>query len=73
MGIQLTQLVSGETIGLEDLFDKVVAIDAFNWVYQFLSIIRQPDGTPLKDSKDRVTSHLSGLYYRTLKLLDAGI
>lgn len=73
MGIQLTQLVQGEVIGLEDLFDKIVAIDAFNWVYQFLSIIRQPDGTPLKDSKDRVTSHLSGLYYRTLKLLESGI
>ncbi|MBS3051455.1 MAG: flap endonuclease-1 [Candidatus Aenigmarchaeota archaeon] len=73
MGIQLTQLVSGETIGLEDMFDKIVAIDAFNWVYQFLSIIRQPDGTPLKDSKDRVTSHLSGLYYRTIKLMEAGI
>ena len=73
MGIQLTQLVNGEVISLEDLFGKVVAIDAFNWVYQFLSIIRQPDGTPLKDSKDRVTSHLSGLYYRTLKLMEAGI
>jgi len=73
MGIQLTQLVSGEAVGLEDMFGKVVAIDAFNWIYQFLSIIRQPDGTPLKDSKDRVTSHLSGLYYRTLKLMEAGI
>lgn len=73
MGIQLTQLVQGESIGLEDLFDKVVSIDAYNWLYQFLSIIRQPDGTPLKDSKDRITSHLSGLYYRTIKLLEAGI
>ncbi|MBI4174827.1 MAG: flap endonuclease-1 [Candidatus Aenigmarchaeota archaeon] len=73
MGIQLTQLVSGETIGLEDMFGKVVAIDAFNWIYQFLSIIRQPDGTPLQDSHGRVTSHLSGLYYRTLKLMEAGV
>jgi flap endonuclease-1 len=73
MGIQLTQLVQGEFIETKDLFDKVVAIDAFNWIYQFLSIIRQPDGTPLKDSKDRVTSHLSGLYYRTINLMDAQI
>src|SRR3989338_4787151 len=73
MGIQLTQLVSGDAVGLEDMFDKVIAIDAFNWIYQFLSIIRQPDGTPLKDSKDRVTSHLTGLYYRTIKLLEAGV
>ncbi len=73
MGIQLTQLVSGEIVGVEDFFDKIIAIDAYNWIYQFLSIIRQPDGTPLKDSKDRVTSHLSGLYYRTLKMMEAGI
>ncbi|HLD38740.1 MAG TPA: flap endonuclease-1 [archaeon] len=73
MGIQLTQLVNGDVVGLEDMFDKVVAIDAFNWIYQFLSIIRQPDGTPLKDSKDRVTSHLTGLYYRTIKLLETGV
>src|SRR3989338_918541 len=73
MGIQLTQLVSGELAGVEDFFDKVVAIDAYNWIYQFLSIIRQMDGTPLKDSHDRVTSHLSGLYYKTLKMMEAGI
>ncbi len=73
MGIQLTQLVEGDFVDTQSLFDRVVAIDAFNWIYQFLSTIRQPDGTPLKDSKDRVTSHLSGLYYRTIKLIEAGI
>lgn len=73
MGISLTQLVEGQEIGFEDLFDKRIAIDAYNWIYQFISIIRQPDGTPLKDSKGRVTSHLSGLYYRTLKLLESGV
>jgi len=36
------------------------AIDAFNTLYQFLSIIRQKDGTPLMDRQGRVTSHLSG-------------
>ena len=30
-------------------------------------------GEPLKDSKGRVTSHLSGLFYRTTNLLEAGI
>ena len=73
MGIQLTQLISGNEIEIEELFDKRIAIDAFNWIYQFLSIIRQPDGSPLQDSQGRVTSHLSGLYYRTLKLLEAGV
>jgi len=51
----------------------VVAIDAYNAVYQFLSIIRQPDGTPLLGPKGEVTSHLSGLFYRTLELLAKGV
>ncbi|MBI2233162.1 MAG: flap endonuclease-1 [Candidatus Aenigmarchaeota archaeon] len=73
MGIQLTSLVEGSEITLEDLFGKKIAIDSFNWLYQFLSIIRQADGAPLMDSRGRTTSHLSGLYYRTIKLLEAGV
>jgi len=48
-------------------------VDAFNALYQFLSSIRQPDGTPLMDNKKRVTSHLSGLFYRNIALLSEGI
>lgn len=73
MGIQFSSLVKGEDIALEQLFDKAVAVDAYNWIYQFLSIIRQPDGEPLKDSRGDITSHLSGLYYRNLKLLETGL
>ena len=57
-------------MSVEHLANRRVAVDAFNWIYQFLAIIRQPDGTPLRDSKGRVTSLLSGLFYRTAKLLD---
>ena len=60
-------------VELESFSGKVVAIDAFNALYQFLTAIRQPDGTPLMDSKGRITSHLSGLFYRTKKLLEYGI
>ncbi len=60
-------------IELEELSNKTIAIDAYNTIYQFLSIIRQPDGTPLTDSKGRVTSHLSGLMYRTANLIDHNI
>ncbi len=49
------------------------AIDAHNALYQFLSIIRQADGTPLVDAEGRVTSHLSGLFFRTTKLLAMGV
>ena len=62
-----------EIIELDKIAHQTIAVDAYNTIYQFLSIIRQPDGTPLTDSKGRVTSHLSGLFYRTANLLDYGI
>ncbi len=69
MAVQLGSLVAGvkESITFDDLADRTIAIDAFNTIYQFISIIRRPDGSPLMDSKGRVTSHLSGLFYRTDK------
>jgi flap endonuclease-1 len=51
----------------------IAAVDAHNALYQFLSIIRQPDGTPLMDSHGRVTSHLSGILFRTLNFMEMGI
>ncbi|RLJ07596.1 MAG: flap endonuclease-1 [Candidatus Aenigmatarchaeota archaeon] len=74
MGVNLGELVPGKQLELEDLSGKTIAIDAFNSLYQFLSIIRDRyTGQPLRDSKGRVTSHLSGLFYRTARLLEAGI
>lgn len=66
-------LLHRKKIEIKDLSGRWVAIDAFNTLYQFLSIIRQKDGTPLMDSQGRVTSHLSGLLYRTSNLLEAGV
>jgi flap endonuclease-1 len=51
----------------------IAAVDAHNALYQFLSIIRQPDGTPLMDQRGRVTSHLSGILFRTVNMLEKGI
>ena len=73
MGVDLKDLISKTPVKLEDLNGKSIAIDAYNALYQFLSIIRQPDGTPLKDSSGKVTSHLSGLLYRTSNLVERGI
>lgn len=73
MGVDLGELVEPEEIDFADLNDKVIAIDAMNTMYQFLSIIRQRDGTPLKDSDGNVTSHLSGLFYRSINLLEKNI
>lgn len=73
MGLDLKQLVIREKTKLESFASKVVAIDAYNAIYQFLAIIRGPDGLHLSDSEGRVTSHLSGLFYRNINFLSMGI
>lgn len=77
MGVNLKDLIPDKAkTTIEDLRvlrGRVVAIDAYNALYQFLAAIRQPDGTPLMDSKGRVTSHLSGLFYRTINIVENGI
>ena len=73
MGVNLRNLVPKTKVDLKSLSRKSIAIDAYNALYQFLAIIRQPDGTPLKDSTGRITSHLSGLFYRTTNLIEMGI
>ena len=70
MGVNIRDLVKAKPISLDDLTGRVIAIDAYNALYQFLSIIRQYDGTPLIDKNNNVTSHLSGLFYRTINLLE---
>jgi flap endonuclease-1 len=73
MGVNLSDIVPVQARDLEDLSGQKLAIDAYNAIYQFLSIIRGPDGTPLKDSRGRVTSHLAGLLYRNINFLEAGV
>jgi len=73
MGVDLGDLAIKHTITLQSLAGKSVAIDAYNMIYQFLASIRQEDGTPLMDFKGNVTAHLSGLFYRSCKLLESGI
>lgn len=73
MGTKLGDIIDAKAISLSDLSGKKLAIDAFNTIYAFLSSIRQPDGTPLTDRHGRVTSHLSGMFYRNINLLENGI
>lgn len=73
MGLQIGELVPKKEIKIEDLKGKVIAVDAFNAIYQFLANIRQPDGTPLMDNRGRITSHLSGLFYRSINLMTKGL
>ena len=73
MGLNIRDIIPRKEIEISDLKGKTVCVDAFNILYQFLSTIRQVDGTPLMDNQKRVTSHLSGIFYRNINLLSEGI
>ena len=73
MGLDLKSLLIREKTKLESFGNKIVAIDAYNAIYQFLAIIRGPEGLHLTDSNGRVTSHLTGLFYRNINFLSLGI
>jgi flap endonuclease-1 len=73
MGVDLRDIMDSEDVEISSLSGRKIAVDAFNTIYQFLSIIRQMDGTPLMDSKGEITSHLSGIFYRNINLLQKGV
>jgi flap endonuclease-1 len=73
MGVKFKDIINPEIINFKDLDGRVIAIDAANSIYQFLSSIRQSDGTPLMDSEGNITSHLSGILYRTSNIVEKGI
>ena len=73
MGTAITSILISEKTTLQKFSGKVFAVDSYNILYQFLSTIRQRDGTPLMDSKGNITSHLSGLFFRTTKLMQQGL
>ena len=73
MGVKFRDIVSPKSIKFEQLENKIVALDAANIIYQFLSSIRQVDGTPLMDQNGNITSHFSGILYRTSSLIEKGI
>jgi len=73
MGVNIGDLFKWEKITFKDLQDRVIVIDGYNVLHQFLASIRQRDGTPLKNSKGEITSHLSGIFNRTANLVEAKI
>lgn len=73
MGLHFKDLMVKKEIAIKDLRGKVLAVDAYNMLYQFLTTIRQMDGSALTDSKGRVTSHLIGLFSRTTALMEEGL
>ena len=73
MGIPFKNIVVKREIDFPELKDKKLAFDGNNVLYQFLSAIRGPDGRPLTNSEGKITSHLMGLFSRTIKLMEHGI
>jgi len=73
LGVDLADLISKERTVLDQLSGRSIAVDGYNCLYQFLAIIRGPTGEPLMDRQGRITSHLSGLLYRTTNMAEKGI
>ena len=73
MGVAFKDLIISKEIDLDYLKNKIIILDAYNILYQFLTIIRGIDGTPLMDSKGNITSHLVGLFSRTTNLMQRNI
>ena len=73
MGLQFKELVVKKEISIKDLKDKILAVDAMNMLYQFLTTIRAQDGSALLDSHGNVTSHLIGLFNRVTSLMEEGL
>ena len=73
MGLDLKPLVKSSSITISELSGKVIAVDAYNTIYQFLATIRGATGELLTNNSGEVTSHLSGLFYRNVNLLAENI
>ncbi|MFP4402965.1 MAG: flap endonuclease-1 [Nanoarchaeota archaeon] len=73
MGVKFNNLIKKNEFKIDQLNNKIVVIDTYNILYQFLTTIRQQDGSPLVDSNNNITSHLVGLFSRTVNLLEKNI
>jgi len=57
---------------IKNYFGRKVAIDASMSLYQFLIAVRA-DGNMLTDDDGETTSHLVGMFYRTIRMVENGI
>ncbi|KAI8364297.1 PIN domain-like protein [Choanephora cucurbitarum] len=80
MGIQgLTKLIAEHapqairSHEIKSYFGRKVAIDASMSIYQFMIAVRQQDGQLLQNEEGETTSHLMGMFYRTVRMVDHGI
>ena len=79
MGIQgLAKLLADHAPGcmkeneIKNYFGRKVAVDASMCIYQFLIAVRQ-EGNMLTNEDGETTSHLMGMFYRTIRMVENGI
>lgn len=68
MGVNIAKIVDFSNIKAEGLKGKAIAVDTYIQLHQFMRTMPF-----LSDRKGNVTTHLSGLFYRTSRLLEMGI
>jgi flap endonuclease-1 len=73
MGVDISGILIKHQTSIKENSGITVSVDAYNVIYQFLSSIRGENGEPLRDSSGDITSHLSGIFYRTATLLENNI
>ncbi len=73
MGVNISGILIKHETSIKENSGIKASLDGYNIIYQFLSSIRGENGEPLKDSNGNVTSHLSGIFYRTSTLLENNI
>eukprot|EP00245_Coleochaete_scutata_P005594 TRINITY_DN19256_c0_g1_i1.p1 TRINITY_DN19256_c0_g1~~TRINITY_DN19256_c0_g1_i1.p1 ORF type:complete len:390 (+),score=95.80 TRINITY_DN19256_c0_g1_i1:87-1256(+) len=57
----------------ESYFGRKIAIDASMSIYQFLIVVGRVGSDLLTNEAGEVTSHLQGMFTRTIRILEAGI
>lgn len=57
---------------IKHYFGRKIAVDASMCLYQFLIAVRN-EGVQMVSSEGKTTSHLMGMFYRTIRLVDNGI
>eukprot|EP01134_Creolimax_fragrantissima_P006520 CFRG6520T1 len=79
MGIHgLTKLICDHAPGatrnheMKNYFSRKIAIDASMSIYQFLIAVRT-QGNTLQNESGETTSHLMGMFYRTIRMIENGI
>mmetsp|Transcript_274 Transcript_274/g.889 ORF Transcript_274/g.889 Transcript_274/m.889 type:complete len:389 (+) Transcript_274:116-1282(+) len=57
----------------QNYFGRTLAVDASMHIYQFMAVVGRQGEQQLTNAEGEVTSHLQGLFYRTIRMLDSGI